>query len=528
MSQPMALLVHDGDAMTSKTRQLLNGDDLDVLVASDVEQATVLATKHRPELVVLDMALPDADVKTLCKRWQSDGVLAGTPVLSVSSDPSRRGGPAASLGGGALSYVVRPFSGSEFLARVEMLVDFSHIRRRLEESESRNEAVIESALDAVVGVDSQGKITEWNQQAEQLFGYSREEAVGRDLAGTIIPPQYRDLHQSGFARFLTTGEQKILNTRVEITALRRNGDEFPVELTVSAIHRHRETSFNAFVRDIGPRKRVEAELQEKATRIERQNVELSDTKRELERRCEELKRFTSVVSHDLKNPLNTIGGFAARIERKCHDQLDSRGLELVQRIRSSVDRMSTLISGLLEHALGADADAVLESVDLRDLLDRVLEDLEGSILEARAEVVVDEMPSVAGSCLRLEQLFQNLIANAIKFRSKESPLIHISARTVGDKLEVAICDNGIGIPADKTDDVFGIFKRGHTNSKCEGHGIGLATCRQIVEHHGGLIWIDTTEGKGTTVRFTLPTERGEEKDPALPPRMPPSDSTEGR
>jgi len=226
---------------------------------------------------------------------------------------------------------------------------------------------------------------------------------------------------------------------------------------------------------------------------------------ELRRSNAELEQFAYVASHDLQEPLRKIAGFTRLLEQRYGDRLDDRARQYIAFAVDGAKRMQKLINDLLDFSRVGRIAGRLEEVDCEDALTVVLESLGAQIEEAGATVTHDPLPAVRGSRTLLCQLFQNLIGNAIKFRSEEPPRIHVGVRRAGAMWEFSCADNGIGIDAKYADRVFLIFQRLHGRDAYPGTGIGLALCKKIVEYHGGTIWVEPNPGgPGTTLRWTLP------------------------
>ena len=226
--------------------------------------------------------------------------------------------------------------------------------------------------------------------------------------------------------------------------------------------------------------------------------------REIERSYRELEQFAHTASHDLQAPVRRITKFLELIQMDLQESLSERSKDYLDRALKGAAHMRRLIQDLLDYSLVGGAKNSMDSVSLEDVLNEVLTQLEVMVVNANATVDVDEMPKVIGNQTFLQQLFQNLIGNSIKFRREQPPVIKISAHRVGAMWTVTVQDNGIGIPEDALESVFGIFQRVDCGSQVEGTGIGLALCKKIVELHDGQIWVESTVNEGTTFRFTLP------------------------
>ncbi|RKD93587.1 sensor histidine kinase [Halopiger aswanensis] len=237
----------------------------------------------------------------------------------------------------------------------------------------------------------------------------------------------------------------------------------------------------------------------------RARAELNETVAELEESNERLKRFAYVASHDLQEPLRMISSYLQLLESRYADDLDADAEEYIDFAVDGADRMREMVDGLLTYSKIDLDESEFEPVDTADVVEGVLDGLEGRIDETDATVAVGELPEVVGVGRQLDQLFSNLLTNAIKYSGDEPPEIEIDADRRGDRCVFSVADNGIGIEPEYVDQIFDVFSRLHTNDEFEGTGIGLSLCRKIVDHHDGDIWVDSEPGEGTTFYFTLPT-----------------------
>jgi len=227
-----------------------------------------------------------------------------------------------------------------------------------------------------------------------------------------------------------------------------------------------------------------------------QNKELAQSNRELE-------QFAYIVSHDLQQPLQSVTGFVELLLLK-YDHFDQTALDYLNRIQGAGERMQHLIQDLLAYAMFGKQEQELRTIDCNFILEQALENLQMAIAEKQVSFTYDRLPSVSGHETHLIQLFQNLIGNAIKFaRTDIPPCLKISALPQADYYLFGIHDNGIGIEPKNLERVFEIFQRVHSNKQYPGTGIGLATCKKIVENHGGRIWVESQLNVGTTFYFTL-------------------------
>lgn len=261
-------------------------------------------------------------------------------------------------------------------------------------------------------------------------------------------------------------------------------------------------------------RRTNAELNRASAKTEAANRELAQlnaalarSNQALARSNQELQRFAYALSHDLQTPLRTVRMFAERLV--ANPEADAEDLETsVRFIGEGVENMQTMIRGLLEYATASHGDGPRGAADLNAVIRTVLQDLRSQVEESGAQVTSGALPSVEGDETKLRQLFQNLISNAIKYRSERPPEVRISAARRDREWNFCVEDNGIGIDMRHANKIFGLFERLHPNAEYRGSGIGLAVCRAIVEGHGGRIWVESEVGKGSKFRFTLPAGSG--------------------
>jgi len=241
--------------------------------------------------------------------------------------------------------------------------------------------------------------------------------------------------------------------------------------------------------DVDDHKRLEESLRKRSEELSRSN--------------EELQRFAYIVSHDLQEPLRTMGAMTQLLRRHCAETIDQEAETLFEHIHGGVKRMGDLIRDLLEYSrVSSETDIDLKPIDCESLLTFALMNVQAQIAESGATVTHDPMPLVTGD-VQLVSVFQNLIGNALKYRSERVPQIHISASRKNDTWIVSVRDNGIGIDMQYAERVFGVFQRLHSRGAYEGTGIGLAICRKIVERCGGEIWLESAPGEGSTFHFSL-------------------------
>jgi signal transduction histidine kinase len=244
-------------------------------------------------------------------------------------------------------------------------------------------------------------------------------------------------------------------------------------------------------------------LREREEALAALSTQLRERAEELERSNADLERFAYVASHDLAEPLRTISGFTTLLGRRYRGKLDREADEFIGFIEDGTRRMQELIRALLDLSRAGQSANNPQRVDLAAALAEVLNSLHAQIRDENATVRAEGLPVVTGDAAQLRQLLQNLVANAVKFRGDEPPVVTLSARNVdGDRVEVSVADNGIGVPPDQAERIFQPFQRAAAGH--EGTGIGLAVCARIVATHRGRIWVEPREEGGSVFRFTLP------------------------
>lgn len=256
--------------------------------------------------------------------------------------------------------------------------------------------------------------------------------------------------------------------------------------------------------DAAGRRREEERIRQLNADLERRVEQRTEA---LRRSNEDLQQFAYVASHDLQEPLRMVASYTELLKRRYHGKLDSDADQFIDYAVDGVKRMSTLIRDLLAYSrAGETPGEKVRELNPQETLNMVLQNLKVTIGDVGATITNDPLPAIEFDPMRLSQLFQNLLANAIKYRGERTPVVHISARNEGSETIFAISDNGIGIDPKYSEQIFGIFKRLH-GREYEGTGIGLAMCKKIVERQGGRIWVESKPGEGSTFSFTIPNHR---------------------
>jgi PAS domain S-box-containing protein len=368
-------------------------------------------------------------------------------------------------------------------------------RRRTERAAQLLSSIVDSSDDAIISKDLSGTITSWNKSAERLFGYTATEAVGQPV--TMLIPADRQEEEPMILARLRRGERV---DHFETVRRRKDGTLLDISLTISPVKDGRGVIIGAskIARDISEGKRSHAALLTSEARFRQLATDL-------QRANEDLEQFAFSASHDLQEPLRSVKIYSELLTNHFGDGLDADARNFMRYLRNGATRMEALVRDLLTYTQVTKFEKPAEITDANEALETALSNLAGAIAQSGAQITTEQLPSLPVHGTHLQQLFQNLIGNAIKYRSVDQPpQVHVAVERKNGHWIFAVSDNGIGIdPADK-ENIFGLFKRLHTNDEYSGTGIGLAICQRIVDRYHGRIWVESEPGRGSTFRFTLP------------------------
>jgi PAS domain S-box-containing protein len=378
-------------------------------------------------------------------------------------------------------------------------------RRRpseLTESEDRTQQIIDTSLDAVIMMDAQGVIVGWSAQAEPIFGWSAQEAIGRSLADTIIPPQYRKAHNEGMRRYLSSGHGPVLNKRIEISAARRDGEQFPIELAIAPLKCGGRMVFSAFLRDISQNKRAEAELRQAKEQAETANHAKSE--------------FLANMSHEIRTPMNGVIGMTDLL---LASELDERQRRYANMVKASAESLLGLINDILDFSKIEAGKLELSETPfdvglaIEDAVEMFAQRAQQQGLDLCCHVDPLLRRRMVGDPDRLRQILINLLGNALKFTERGEVIVRAAVRQPSDGphtekegvlVHFSVHDSGIGIPPERMDRLFKSFSQvdPSTTRQYGGTGLGLAICKQLTELMGGEIGVESEYGKGSTFWFT--------------------------
>lgn len=386
-------------------------------------------------------------------------------------------------------------------------------KQALQESEARKAAILESALDCIISMDQEGKVLEANAAAERMFGCKPDEMLGKEMAELIIPPHLREAHRRGLARYLATGEGPMLGKRIEMSALRSDGTEFPIELTISAFQLHGKPCFTCTLRDITERKIAEQQLQASMEQLAKANDELEvrvqDRTAALRQTIGDLEAFSHGLSHDMRAPLRAIRNLTRIFLEDYSENLAPSGLDLLRKVVGAAERMDQLLQDLLAFSRITLQPIQFDLVDPENLLRELInESMELQPPKAQIEIQ-SPLLSVQAHSASLMQCLANLLGNAVKFvGAGVVPHVRIRSERVGARVRLWVEDNGIGIPREAQQKIFEIFQRLNSTTEYEGSGIGLSLVRKAVERMGGAVGVESDPGRGSRFWIELPAAKG--------------------
>jgi PAS domain S-box-containing protein len=391
---------------------------------------------------------------------------------------------------------LNPIETTEGPMVLNVIVDVSERKRVDAEKKIAQEQfrlAVEACPSGMVMVDRAGQIVMVNAEIEHMFGYARQELVGQSI-DILVPPRARPTHPRFRGEFVVSPGTRAMGVGRDLSGLRKDGREFPVEVALNPIETSTGLVVLSVIVDISERKAVEQALAQQTKELQRSNAELEE--------------FAYVAAHDLQEPLRMIASYTELLCQRYEGRLDEKADKYVHYAVDGAKRMQCLINDLLTYSRVGTPGKPTQPVQSGVVLRRVLHNMRDKLEETQADVVCGVLPLVRADETQLGQLFQNLISNALKFRSERLPRVKLDAVDRNGEWIFSVEDNGIGIDRQYADRIFQMFQRLHERGKYEGSGIGLAIAKKIVQRHGGRIWFESRLGAGTTFYFTLPDMRG--------------------
>ncbi|MGZ3851359.1 MAG: PAS domain S-box protein [Flavisolibacter sp.] len=376
----------------------------------------------------------------------------------------------------------------------------------LKQSEERYRSLVEQVTDyGIFMLDEKGRIISWNEGARRIKGYEQRDIIGKYFS--IFYPEEDILNgKPAYELKVAKAEGKY---EEEGWRIKKDGTLFWASVVITAIYNSKgiHIGFSKVTRDLTERKEAEKALRESYERYRLLADELRITNTELSYANQELEQFTSIVSHDLQEPIRSIKSFLQLINIKLNEEQYENLEAYIEKAMNAADRMKQLIQNLLHYSQLSKGDLVEETMKVEDIINEAVQNVRSSIEKNNAQISIEtDVQTIHGDRVQLVQLIQNLLSNALKFTDKHSPRIKVNAHHENGHVKFSISDNGIGIAENDLNKVFEIFRRLHTQKVYPGTGIGLAICKKIVDRHRGRIWPESKPGKGTTFYFTLNEE----------------------
>jgi PAS domain S-box-containing protein len=507
------LLVDDQPGRLSALEAALAdmGEDVQLVKASSGKEALRQILKREFAIVLLDVHMPVMDgfetASLIRQRKQNEK----TPIIFITAYGPNEAHVTRGYSLGAVDYIFAPVMAEVLKAKVTVFLDLHRktvqVKRQAdwlrEEAERRADAIetrLRGLLDRIeVGVfraTPEGRLVEANPAFLELMGLkSMARALELNVAHLLAPS---DATADG-----TPGRSHQRPRDLELAG--PDGRTRWLAVSVSPARTPAgEEIFDGIIEDVTDRKRAEQELRRAHDALEVQAGALS-------RSNADLQRFAHVISHDLQEPLRMVATFTDVLDRRYADRLDAEAHEYLRYAREGAERMQKMIHGLLDFCLLEKTAGKFRRTDCNEILDRVLANLAVAVEESGAGVSRDRLPVVEADDLLLSNVFQNLVANGLKFRREGvSPKVHVGAERRDGAWTLSVRDNGIGIDPKDGDRLFMVFRRLPGSESYPGTGVGLAICKRIVERHGGRIWWEPAEGGGSVFLFTIPDRDGGE------------------
>jgi PAS domain S-box-containing protein len=452
--------------------------------------------------ILLDVKMPDMDGFQTAELIRARKRSRHTPILFLTG----YGNDEHLFRGydlGAVDFLFKPIVPEILRSKVGVFVELSRntalLRRQAEvlgKTEQKFRSLLEAAPDAMIISAGDGRIALVNSQVEVIFGFRRDELIGENMR--VLVPDWRS---RGDAAGISEGH-------VELWARRKTGHQFPVEISLSPLQTEEGLLVTTAIRDITQRRRAEDAIRELnltlEQRVAERTQELLKSNEALRQSNDDLNQFAYAASHDLQEPLRMVSLYSQMLQRQYGGRLNADADEFISYIVGGAKRMGQLLRDLLAYSqTGSSSEGPMYPVDCADAMQQVVLNLQASIEQNRASVTWDPLPAVHAHEIRVVQLLQNLVSNAIKYRSEAPPNIHVSAEGHQGDWHFSVQDNGIGIDPEYAQEIFRIFRRLH-GQDYPGTGIGLAICQRIVERYGGRIWVESGLGRGSRFCFTLP------------------------
>jgi len=485
------LLVDDDEANLLSLSATLDSLGQELVLARSGEAALRELLEQDFAAILLDVKMPGMDGLETAEMIRNRKRSKNTPILFLTGfrndDHLFRGYDL-----GAVDFLFKPIVPEVLRSKVAVFVELAKSNallrehaRILSQAELRFRSLLEAAPDAMLITNEAGQIELVNSRTEDLFDWPREILRERNLK--MLVPSWNEAAQV---------------RSIELIGVKRDGQEFPCELTCSPLQIEGNIVLNTVIRDITERRRAEDDIRRLNADLERR---VANRTLELTRSNQALQQFNWAVSHDLKEPLRTILIFLQLFRSRTPD-LGEESQRYLAKVESAARRIELLLAGLQDFIYASDSsDETADVVDTSAIVNSFRQQLGEELSASGAQLNIGPLPVLKTNRGLLDHIFQNLLTNAIKYRSARVLRIEVGSERVGKDWVFSVSDNGIGIPEEHHERIFGVFKRLHNDSNVPGTGIGLAICKVSVERMGGRIWVESRPGEGSAFRFSLPS-----------------------
>jgi PAS domain S-box-containing protein len=487
-TSPKILLVDDKKENILAIQKTLNGLDVETVVADNGNDALKHTLNHEFALALLDVQMPGMDGYELAELLRSDELTSDIPIIFISAIFTDKLNIFKGYEKGAFSFITKPFEPLELINKVRFFVEKYHTTKAFNESRVRFMTLYNSSPDMLISVDIEKEtIVECNNTFCKNTGYTKNEVIGKTVYFFYSHHSVEKVKKA-FAVFKKQGAVE----NIELSLKHKSGELIEVLFNATGIKDldGKIIQSNTSLRDISELKKAKKKLEAALEELKRTN--------------KDLETFVYLTSHDLQEPMLTVKSFINLIEEEYSVQLDDEGRNYLKYCSQAADRLKELITCLLNY-LRIGQQKNIECIDINSIMNEVILELSSQINQVSAKVIYNNLPQINTCRNDIKLLFKNLVENAIKYRKEgTSPNINITAEEKETGWEFLVADNGIGINKKYFDKAFQMFQQLHERGKYEGLGVGLTTCKKIVEHYGGKIWVESVENEYSKFYFTLP------------------------